>query len=215
VVLLAVGGSLGLIPGVATGQPVSRHIDDKDIGGNVASGDSAPSVESAPAAESRALGLGDARGTGTSSPGHAPEGHPSSSAELPAESGRGRRVVYDVSAQRVWLVRDGGHVVRTYLVSGAEDPRKLPPGTYEVYSKSRHAISYDYEETMQYMVRFAHGERAAIGFHDIPRWPDGDLVQTRQQLGTPRSAGCIRQWRPDAKALWAFARVGTTVVVVP
>ena len=34
------------------------------------------------------------------------------------------------------------------------------------------------------------------------------------ELGTPLSHGCIRQWRPDAKALWDFAPVGTEVVVV-
>jgi lipoprotein-anchoring transpeptidase ErfK/SrfK len=43
---------------------------------------------------------------------------------------------------------------------------------------------------------------------------DGHLVQTRAQLGTPLSHGCIRQWRPDAKALWRFAPVGTSVVVL-
>ena len=42
----------------------------------------------------------------------------------------------------------------------------------------------------------------------------GRLVQTREQLGTPRSHGCIRQWRPDARALWRFAPVGTKVVVL-
>ena len=66
---------------------------------------------------------------------------------------------------------------------------------------------------MQYMVRFAHGKRAAIGFHDIPV-DDGELVQTREELGTPRSHGCIRQWRPDARALWRFAPVGTTATMV-
>jgi lipoprotein-anchoring transpeptidase ErfK/SrfK len=66
---------------------------------------------------------------------------------------------------------------------------------------------------MKFMVRFAHGERAAIGFHDIP-YKDGSLVQSRSDLGTPLSSGCIRQWRPDAKALWRFAPVGTPVVVV-
>jgi hypothetical protein len=133
---------------------------------------------------------------------------------LPARSGSGRRVVYDISAQRVWLVRDDGSVQRTYPVSGARDVTKLEPDTYQVTSKSEDAVAYDYKETMHYMVRFAFGERAAIGFHDIPRDPDGDLVQTREQLGTPLSAGCIRQWRPDAVAMWRFADVGTTVVVV-
>jgi lipoprotein-anchoring transpeptidase ErfK/SrfK len=39
-------------------------------------------------------------------------------------------------------------------------------------------------------------------------------VQTKAQLGTPQSHGCIRQKESDAKALWAFAPIGTTVVVV-
>ena len=65
---------------------------------------------------------------------------------------------------------------------------------------------------MRYMVRFTQGANAAIGFHDIPVL-DGELVQTRKQLGTPLSHGCIRQARPDARALWRFAPLGTTVVV--
>jgi lipoprotein-anchoring transpeptidase ErfK/SrfK len=73
-------------------------------------------------------------------------------------------------------------------------------------------VGIDDSGTMQYMVRFAHGQRAAIGFHDIPV-DDGRRLQTRAELGTPQSHGCIRQWRPDAKALWYFAIVGTKVVV--
>jgi len=132
---------------------------------------------------------------------------------LPPRSGTGRRVVFDMSAQRVGLVGASGRVERTYLVSGSLTDN-LRPGTYEVYSTSRHAVGVDDSGTMEYMVRFAHGAEAAIGFHDIPV-SDGSLVQTRAQLGTPQSHGCIRQWRPDAKALWRFAAVGTKVVVVP
>ena len=88
------------------------------------------------------------------------------------------------------------------------------PGTYEVYSKSKQAWGIDDSGSMKYMVRFAHGDNAAIGFHDIPV-KDGERVQSKADLGTPQSHGCIRQWRPDAKALWDFAPVGSTVVVVP
>jgi lipoprotein-anchoring transpeptidase ErfK/SrfK len=130
---------------------------------------------------------------------------------LPDRSGSGKRVVFDMSAQRVWLVDRGDRVRRTYLVSGSVTDN-LKPGAYEVYSTSRHAVGIDDSGQMQYMVRFTHGDRAAIGFHDIPV-DDGGLVQTRDQLGTPQSHGCIRQWRPDAKALWDFAVVGTKVVV--
>ena len=53
---------------------------------------------------------------------------------------------------------------------------------------------------------------AAIGFHTIPT-KDGTPLQSKAQLGTPQSHGCIRQKTPDAVALWNFAPVGGTVVV--
>jgi hypothetical protein len=133
------------------------------------------------------------------------------SAELPAGSGEGRRIVFDMSDQRVWLVSGNEEVRRTYLVSGSLTDN-LDPGSYEVYSKSLDAIGIDDSGTMRYMVRFAHGTRAAIGFHDIPVY-QGERLQTAAELGTPQSHGCIRQRRVDAKALWNFAPVGTTVVV--
>jgi hypothetical protein len=131
---------------------------------------------------------------------------------LPQRSGSGRRVVFSEGRQRVWLVDAHGEVERTYLVSGSVSDN-LHQGTYEVYSRSEQAWGIDDSGTMKYFVRFAHGENAAIGFHDIPI-DDGHLVQSVSQLGTPQSHGCIRQRRTDAIALWKFAPLGTTVVVV-
>ncbi len=140
---------------------------------------------------------------------------PAAEPRVPPRSGQGKRIVYDISDQRVWLVTRKDAVARTYLVSGGTDPDLLDPGRYAVYSKSRHAVSFNLEETMNYMVRFATGERSAIGFHDIPAFHDGTLAQSRSQLGTPQSAGCIRQWITDARALWEFSRIDTRVVVTP
>lgn len=133
------------------------------------------------------------------------------SAPLPARSGHGKRVVFDQSEQRVWLVDAADRVRRTYLVSGSLHDN-LDPGTYAVYSRSPQAWAYDGSGTMRWMVRFTQGDTAAIGFHDIPL-EDGEPAQTRAQLGTPQSSGCIRQMPADAKALWRFAPDGTTVVV--
>lgn len=134
---------------------------------------------------------------------------------LPAESGSGRRIVFDQTRQRVWLVEAGrggrDRVRRTYLVSGSLTDN-LAPGSYAVYSRSRDAVGIDDSGTMRWMVRFAHGPRAPIGFHDIPVH-QGRRVQTRAELGTPQSHGCVRQATPDAKALWRFADHGTPVVV--
>ncbi len=131
---------------------------------------------------------------------------------VPARSGEGRRVVFDMGQQRVWLVRADGTVARTYPVSGSVTDN-LDPGTYAVESRSMDAWGIDDSGHMHYMVRFAHGDHAAIGFHDIPKL-HGEWLQSEEDLGTPQSHGCIRQARPDAKALWRFTPIGTAVVVV-
>ncbi len=130
---------------------------------------------------------------------------------LPEDTGSGRRVVFDISEQRVWLVSDAGRTLRTYLVSGSLTDN-LRPGSYEVFSRSRRATGTDDSGVMQYFVRFTRGENAAIGFHSIPT-KNGKALQTRDQLGTPQSHGCIRPAMADAKRMWRFAPVGTKVVV--
>lgn len=133
-------------------------------------------------------------------------------AALPEGSGSGRRIVFDQSDQRVWLVGNDGKVKRTYPVSGSRFDN-LQPGSYSVQSRSRHATAFDGSGTMEYFVRFATGFSEPIGFHSVPRYNTGELEQTKAQLGTPLSAGCVRQWMPDAIALWEFAPIGTKVIV--
>lgn len=131
---------------------------------------------------------------------------------LPAGTGRGRRVVFSIADQRVWLVDKDDRPISTYLVSGSVTDN-LKPGTYDVYSKSRWANGIDDSGVMQYFVRFTRGKNAPIGFHSIPT-KHGAPLQTEQQLGTPQSHGCIRQRLADAERLWNFAPVGTEVVVI-
>lgn len=133
------------------------------------------------------------------------EAHP-----LPEGSGEGRRVVFSVSAQRMWWVEHDGAAVRTAAVSGRE--ATPGPGTYQVYSRSERATGLD-GSTMGYFVRFTRGENGwAIGFHDIPL-VNGVPAQTLEQLGTPLSHGCIRQAPEDARFTWDFLQLGDTVVV--
>ena len=133
---------------------------------------------------------------------------------LPAGSGAGRRIVYSVSQQRVWLVDDvpTDHVDRTYLVSGRKGFPK--PGTFQVYSTSRFSRAGSLR--LEYMVRFWKGPRGrAVGFHSIPVNRRGRPIQSEAELGSPRSSGCVRQRVSDAAYLWDWAPIGTTVVVMP
>jgi len=103
-------------------------------------------------------------------------------------------------------------VVDTYLVSGRAGTPAA--GAYQVYSKSERAWAGHDGITMQWMVRFAHGSSLAIGFHSIPRYADGRPLQTEAELGSYRSSGCVRQADHKAYALYQWAPIGTTVVVL-
>ena len=135
------------------------------------------------------------------------EGHP----PLPADSGSGRRIVYSVPQQRVWLVEDDGAVSDSWLVSGRKGiPR---PGTYSIYSRSRWTTSNGGKVRMEFMLRFVRTTGQAIGFHAIPIDRRGRPIQSESELGQPRSRGCVRQARSDAEHLWNWAPDGTTVRV--
>ena len=122
-------------------------------------------------------------------------------------------VVYGVSAQRVWLVEADGSLLDTYPVSGMAGTPGA--GRYEVFSKSVQAWSFTPGISMKHMIRFAIGaEGNAIGFHSIPVNDRGTPVQTEDELGQYRSAGCVRQRVDKAAQFYEWAPVGTPVVVV-
>ena len=129
---------------------------------------------------------------------------------LPANSGSGRRIVYSNSQQRVWMVEENGRVSHTFLVSGRHG---LPDaGIHHVYSKVPSSPSGDL--TLPWTLRFAVSTSGnPIDFHGIPIDPGGNPIEPDSLLGTPQSHGCVRMSQVDAKTLWDWSEVGTTVVV--
>ena len=132
--------------------------------------------------------------------------------ELPANSGSGRRAIYSKLEHRVWLVEADGSVSHTFLASGRADRPK--PGSYRVFSKSRHTTAGHDGIRMEYMVRFAWGTELAIGFHSIPIDKFGEAMQSEAQLGTFQSGGCVRLRDDQAETLYAWAGIGTQVVII-
>lgn len=235
--VVAAGAAAGLVPYRGSEDPAVASTKNDAIASEDATDDPAaalsPSVptpsEAAPSAQTPSAtvqselppsGVTDptdsSRGDGAGGP--RPDAKPArlehgDPSEAPRHSGHGRRVIYDMSDQRVWLVGANDSVRRSYLVSGSVYDN-LGPGSYRVYSRSRHAVAFDQLSTMDFMVRFTEGDNAPIGFHDIPDDVNGDPVQSLRQLGTPRSHGCIRQRHADAKAMWGFAHIDTPVRVL-
>ena len=133
---------------------------------------------------------------------------------LPPTSGSGRRAVYSIRLQHVWVVNADDQVIRQFPVSGMRGQPK--PGKYSVFSQSLTSFSPELQGvTFRYMTRFAIGRNGGnIGFHEIPV-RNGKPMQTVEQLGTFRGSGCLRSSTEDARFMYAWAKPGTTVVVVP
>ena len=130
---------------------------------------------------------------------------------IPAGSGGGRRIVYWNLGQHVWIVGNDGFVVRSYDVSGRYlDP---PTGRYSVLSHLRWTSAGHDGITMEYFVEFLDYQQG-YGFHTIPVFTDGTPLQSEDELGQFRSAGCVRQRRADAVFLYNWSDIGDPVIVI-
>ncbi|MBC9717315.1 hypothetical protein H9Y04_32785 [Streptomyces sp. TRM66268-LWL] len=123
---------------------------------------------------------------------------------LPAQSGQGERVVYSLGSDRVWLVGEGNKVTRTFKVTPSTvDPL---PGEYAVTTRSGSITGSD-GVAIEHVVRFASNDGVTIGFSAAQ---DGSTPKPDPS----RKTGGIRESREDGRAMWEFATVGTSVVVV-
>ncbi|MET9481182.1 hypothetical protein [Streptomyces sp. NPDC006638] len=124
---------------------------------------------------------------------------------VPAASGTGRRVVYGLKDRRVWLVDRTNQATRTFpVVPSTLNPA---PGSYTVNSRSAQVQGSD-GVLVEHVVRFATAEGATVGFSAAV---DGSLPTPNPALRT----GGVRMKRADGAALWSFATINSTVVVVP
>ncbi|BAC72683.1 hypothetical protein AQJ43_22890 [Streptomyces avermitilis] len=123
---------------------------------------------------------------------------------LPADSGKGERVVYSIDDDRVWLVGANNKVQRTFKVTpGTVDPL---PATYAVTSRSN-AVSGSDGTPIEHVVRFASNEGVTIGFSAAVDGSTPAPVPTKK-------LGGIRESRADGDAMWEFATISQKVVVI-
>jgi hypothetical protein len=132
---------------------------------------------------------------------------------VPAQSGGGRRIVYSLSAQQMWVLEADESVVRTYLVSGRRlrlDGGYRQTGSWKIFAKKNARCG---GQCLQWLSVY-RSKTGTIAFHQIPL-KRGVPVQADAELGQPRSEGCVRQSATDAAWLWQWAAVGERVVMVP
>ncbi|MBT2445836.1 hypothetical protein J7F03_01780 [Streptomyces sp. ISL-43] len=130
---------------------------------------------------------------------------PAKPVPLPAGSGTGVRVVYSVSAKRVWLVGAAGQEPKSFAVM----PSTVhpTPGNYTVGSRQG-AVTGSDGVPIEHVVRFASPQGIVVGF-------SARVDNTLPAPDPNKKTGGVRMTRPDGDAMWAFATIGSKVVVVP
>ncbi|WP_326598617.1 hypothetical protein [Streptomyces sp. NBC_01803] len=168
--------------------------------------DDGPRAAEPPAASSPADGSGGADG-GTGGTDGETEGPPA----VPAESGRGKRVVYALGQQRVWLVdtaEDGSGEVVTETYEVFPSPVRPPVGEYAVSSRAAQGTGSDGVAIEHAVVFHVAGDGTVFGF-------SAALDGSTPDPGAEQRTGGVRQSRRDGDAMWLFATAGVPVVVVP
>ncbi|MFJ8107262.1 L,D-transpeptidase [Streptomyces sp. NPDC096132] len=128
-----------------------------------------------------------------------------SKTDVPDASGTGRRVVYDLSDHRVWLVDADDTARRTFTVwPGTVAPA---PGTYTI-SVRKDATTGSDGVKIEHIIYFSVVSGVNIAFSNAV---DGSSPPPAA-AGT--QTGGIRMAEADGAALWAFGDLGTKVRVV-
>ncbi|WP_460066740.1 hypothetical protein [Streptomyces sp. YKOK-I1] len=124
---------------------------------------------------------------------------------VPESSGTGRRIVYDLSDHRVWLVDADDTSRRTFTVwPGTVAP---VPGTYTI-SVRKDATTGSDGVAIEHVIYFSVVSGVNIAFSNAV---DG---ASPPPAAADAKTGGIRMPKADGAALWAFGDLGTKVRVV-
>lgn len=127
-------------------------------------------------------------------------------ARVPDGSGTGRRIVYSLGQQRVWLVDASDAARRTFAVwPGTVDP---DPGSYEVGQRTEDPITGSDGVEIEHVVYFTAKSGVNIAFSNAMDGSSPPPPEAGAQTGG------IRMKTGDGSALWTFGTAGTTVTVV-
>jgi lipoprotein-anchoring transpeptidase ErfK/SrfK len=101
--------------------------------------------------------------------------------------------------RQVALAIEGDRVVRTIAVSSGAPATPTPPGSYTVFGRYPRWWSVPFQDWLPWSLQFVGG----IALHEYASVPV-----------TPASHGCVRQTRFDAKWLYDFTPLGSSVRVI-
>ena len=127
-------------------------------------------------------------------------------------SGAGKRIVVDLSAQRMYVYQNG-QLLWNWVVSTGRPGQATAVGHYKVLNKIPNAYAYTWNLQMPYWLGIYWAGSLQNGIHALPIQANGQRLWAGY-LGQRVSFGCIILGTQNAKTLYNWARVGTPVDIV-
>lgn len=117
---------------------------------------------------------------------------------------QGRYLDVNIETMTLTLGEDG-KAVKVFPLAGKGNPWTTPTaeGYFKVLQKEEKHWSRLYKVWLPWAIRFYEG----YFIHDIPYWPNGQLLTTRY------SGGCVRLPTGIAKEVYDWVEIGTPVIV--
>ncbi|MGD2207757.1 MAG: LysM peptidoglycan-binding domain-containing protein [Anaerolineae bacterium] len=129
-----------------------------------------------------------------------------------APTGVGKRIVVDLSAQRMYVYRNG-RLLWSWVVSTGRPGQETAVGHYKVLNKLPRAYAYTWNLQMPYWLGIYWAGSLQNGIHALPIQGNGQRLWAGY-LGRPVSFGCIILSTQNAQTLYNWAPVGTPVDIV-
>jgi len=134
-------------------------------------------------------------------------------ASAPASAaGGGKRIVVDLSDQRMYVYQNG-QFLWNWVVSTGRPGQATTVGHYKVLNKMPNAYAYTWSLQMPYWLGIYWAGSLQNGIHALPILPNGQRLWAGY-LGQRVSYGCIILSTQNAVRLYNWAPVGTAVDIV-
>jgi LysM repeat protein len=124
----------------------------------------------------------------------------------------GKRIVIDLSAQRMYVYQNG-QLLWTWVVSTGRPGQATVVGNYQVLNKIPNAYASTWGLQMPYWLGIYWAGRLQNGIHALPIQANGQILWDGY-LGQRVSFGCIILSTQNAATLYNWATVGTPVDIV-
>ncbi len=129
----------------------------------------------------------------------------------PAPTGVGKLVVVSLSQQHLYAY-EGDQLIYSFVASTGAAPYYTRAGEFRIQSKIPRAYGSTWNIWMPYWLGIYWAGSTENGIHALPELPNGQILWAGY-LGSPVSYGCVVLGTQEARLLYDWVEIGTSVSI--